>query len=210
VTLEWAPPAAGGDVTTYVVRRDDEEIGRLGPSTRTFTDPDVSIGQRYGYDVYAMGAEGRGRPSSVADVRVPIPPIEHAHFGGTYDVRLVFRRIGLLSRYEGVPNPAVGDATSQDWDLLSVCPPLEGACDVALFGYELTRHGREYRGTVPAEAGCGDERLTSRETIVLRVTKASVVGQALIVTAFTGVAETDFRCGGENVHAVAAISGTRA
>jgi hypothetical protein len=210
VTLEWSPPGAGGDVTSYVVRREGEEIGRLGASTRTFTDPDVEIGQRYGYDVYAIGEEGRGRPSPATDVEVPVPPIEHAHFAGAYTVELVFRRIGLLSRFEGVVNPAVGDRVVQDWDLLSVCAPLQGACDAALFGFELTRKGRQYRGTVNAEARCGDEELRSKQTVTLRVTKASVVGQVLIVTAFTGLSEVDFRCGGRNVHAVAAISGTRA
>lgn len=209
VTLRWSPPVAGGEVTGYVVRREGVELEQLGASARTFTDPDVVMGQRYGYEVLAIGEEGRGRPAT-AEAVVPVPAVEHAHFAGSYDVRLVFRRIGLLSRFEGVSNPAVGDRAFQDWDLLSVCPPLEGACDVALFGYELTQRGRSFSGTLPSEAVCGDEHLTSKQTVTIRVTKTAVFGHALIATAFTGVSEVDFRCGGENVHAVAAVSGTKA
>jgi hypothetical protein len=207
VALRWAPPVAGGEVIRYVVRRDGDEVAELGPAERTFTDEDIGIGERYGYDVFAIGSEGRSRPAGVTDVAVPVPPIEHAHFGGAYEVELVFRRIGLLSRYEGVMNPAVGDRTVQGWDLLSVCAPLQGACDVALFGYELTQMGREYRGTIWGEASCGRERLRSKEHLTLRPTETTVVGRVLTVTAFTGLSEVDFRCGGQKVHAVAQISG---
>jgi hypothetical protein len=210
VALRWDPPAGGSAVTAYVIRRDGEEIGRLGASEHGYTDDEVVIDGDYGYDVTAIGVEGRGRPSPVVDVKVPIPPIEQAHFSGSYSVQLVFKRIGLLSRFEGVPNPAVGDRTTQEWDLLSVCAPLEGACDVALFGSELTQHGRDYRGTVPSEATCGREHLRSKETVTLRVTDVKVFGSVLIATAFTGTSVVDFRCGGDDVHAVASISGTRA
>lgn len=210
VTLEWSPPIAGGEVTAYVVRREGEEIGELDASTRTFTDEDVEIGQRYGYDVFAIGDEGSGRPSPTADVEVPAPPIEHAHFGGDYTVALEFRRIGLLSRYEGVVDPAVGDRTVQTWDLLSTCPPLEGACDVALFGFELKRRGHTFKGRVDSQARCGNKELQAKEIVTITVTKAQVVGQVLIVTAFKGRSEVDFPCGGQNVHAVSAISGRRA
>ena len=208
-TLTWQPPAAGSEVTTYVVRRDGEEIGRTAASERTFTDDDVVIDGRYGYDVTAIGLEGRGRPSPLVDVRVPIPPIEQAHFVGDYSVELVFKRIGLLSRFEGVQSPAVGDRTTQDWDLLSSCSPLAGACDVALFGYELARDGRDYEGELPSEAFCGSEHLTSKRTVMIRLTKARVIGRVLVVTAFAGSSVVDFRCGGNDVHAVAAISGSR-
>jgi hypothetical protein len=208
VTLTWSPPQAGGAPTGYVVTRGDEELERLGAGTRSFTDTEVTIGERYSYEVSAVGAEGRGHPSGAVEVRVPVPPIEHAHFGGAYDVTLTFRRIGLLSRFEGVNDPAVGDRAFAEWDLLSVCAPLEGACDVALFGYELTRHGREYRGTLPSEARCGDEALRSRQTVTIRVDRAQVMGSALIATKISGVSEVDFRCNGEKVHAVAAIAGT--
>jgi hypothetical protein len=208
VTLTWAPPEAGGEATGYVVTRGDEELDRLGAGTRTFTDSEVTIGERYSYEVSAIGDEGQGDPSGAVEVRIPLPPIEHAHFGGAYDVTLTFRRIGLLSRFDGVRDPAVGDRAFQEWDLISVCAPLEGACDVGLFGYELTRHGREYRGTLPAEAQCGNEELRSRRTVTLRVDEAQVMGSALIATKISGVSEVDFRCGGEKVHAVAAIAGT--
>ena len=210
VTIRWAPPVAGGEVTGYVVRRGGEEIGQLGASALTLTDPDVAIGKRYGYEVLAIGEEGRGRPSAMVDVRVPPPPIEHAHFGGAYDVVLVFRRIDLLTRFEGVANPAVGDRSLEGWDLLSVCPPLEGACDVGLFGFELIRSGRTYRGTLPSDARCGNERVTSKKIVTLRVTEASVVGKVLIASRFKGVTTVDFRCGGDDVHAVASFTGTRA
>jgi hypothetical protein len=207
VSLSWMPPLAGGEVTTYVVLREGEEIGRLGRATTTFTDEEVDVGARYGYEVFAIGDEGRGRPSPVASVQTPIPPIEHARFGGFYGIRLVFRQIDLLSRYEGVPNPAVGDRTFQEWDIVPVCTAFEGACNISLFGWELVSDGRAYTGSLPSEAMCGNERVDSKQTVTLRVTDAKVLGRVLTVTAFTGVSEVHFPCGGERVHAVAGISG---
>lgn len=210
VSLRWAPPLAGGAVVTYVVLRSDDEVGRLGPGTTEFTDPDVEIGQRYEYEVVAIGDEGRGRPSPAVTVRTPVPSIEHSHFAGFYGIRLVFRQIDLLSRFEGVPNPAVGDRAFQEWDILPVCTAFQGACNITLFGWELVRHGRRYTGSLPSVASCGSERVEGRQTVTLRVTEAKVVGRVLTVSAFAGTSEVDFPCGGEKVHAVAGITGTLA
>ena len=210
VSLRWGPPLAGGEVTTYVVLRGEEEVARLRPVTTEFTDPDVEIGQRYDYEVFAIGDEGRGRPSSVVSVRTPVPSIEHAHFAGFYGIRLVFRQIDLLGRFEGVRDPAVGDRTFQEWDILPVCTAFQGACNITLFGWELVRDGRRYSGSLPSVAFCGNERVEGRQTVTLCVTKAVVVGRVLTVSAFSGTSEVDFRCGGEKVHAVAAITGTLA
>ena len=206
VSLTWEPPLAGGDVNRYVILRDEEEVGRLGPGSTEFTDPEVSIGQRYDYEVFAIGDEGQGRHSVVV-VRTPIPPIEHAHFAGFYGIELVFRQIDLLSRFEGVPNPAVGDRTVQEWDILSVCTPFKGACNITLFGWELIRHGRVYEGSLPSTATCGGKSVEGRQTITLRVTDADVVGRVLTVSTFMGTSEVTFTCGGEEVHAIAGISG---
>ncbi len=210
VSLSWAPPIAGGEVTTYVVLRGREEVARLGPASAEFTDPDVDIGQRYHYEVFAIGEEGRGRPAPTVSVRTPVPSIEHAHFAGFYGIELVFRQIGLLSRFEGVPDPAVGDRTSQEWDIVSVCAPLQGACNVTLFGWELDRRGRVYKGTIPSTAFCGGRRVEGRQTVTLRVTDAALVGRVLFVSTFEGMSEVSFPCGGEKVHAVAGISGALA
>jgi hypothetical protein len=208
VSLTWMPPVGGGVVHTYVILRDGEEVGRLGPGSTEFTDPDVAIGRRYEYEMFAIGDEGRGRHSSAVTVRTPIPPIEHAHFAGFYGIELVFRQIDLLTRFEGVPDPAVGDRSFQEWDMVPVCAPFEGACNVALFGWELVRRGRVYRGTLPSSATCGGEEVEGRRTVTLRVTDAEVVGSVLTVSAFTGTSEVTFRCGGDAVHAVAGITGT--
>ena len=180
---------------------------RLGPSATGFTDPGVDIGERYEYEVFAIGDEGRGRSSALVSVRTPVPPIEQARFGGFYGVRLVFRQIDLLSRFEGVTDPATGARTFQEWDIQPVCTASRGACNVTLFGWELVRHGREYTGTLPSNATCGDQRVESERTVTLQVTKSRVVGRVLTVSAFTGVSEVDLPCGGEQVHAVAGISG---
>jgi hypothetical protein len=168
-------------VTTYVVLRGREEVARLGPASAEFTDPDVDIGQRYHYEVLAIGEEGRGRPAPTVSVRTPVPSIEHAHFAGFYGIELVFRQIGLLSRFEGVPDPAVGDRTFQEWDIVSVCAPFQGACNVTLFGWELDRRGRMYKGTLPSTGFCGGRRVEGRQTVTLRVTDAAVVGRVLFV-----------------------------
>ena len=210
VSLSWAPPIAGGEVTTYVVLRGREEVARLGPASAEFTDPDVDIGQRYHYEVLAIGEEGRGRPAPTVSVRTPVPSIEHAHFAGFYGIELVFRQIGLLSRFEGVPDPAVGDRTFQEWDIVSVCAPFQGACNVTLFGWELDRRGRMYKGTLPSTGFCGGRRVEGRQTVTLRVTDAAVVGRVLFVSTFEGMSEVSFPCGGEKVHAVAGISGALA
>jgi hypothetical protein len=207
VSLTWSPPLAGGQVQTYVVRREGEEIGRVRPAATAFTDPDVEIGGRYEYEVLAVGAEGRGRPSPAVSVRVPIPGLEHARLSGFYDVRLVFRQIDLLTLFEGVRDPAVGDSTLQDWQIESGCDTFEGACDARLFGVTLDRDGRRYSGLVPSGALCQKESVESRQTVSLLVTTARVVGGVLYATAFTGRSEVDFRCQGETVHAVAEISG---
>ena len=208
VSITWVSPLAGGVVNTYVILRDGEEIGRSGPGSTEFTDPDVAIGQRYEYEMFAIGDEGRGRHSAPVTVRTPVPPIEHAHFAGFYGVELVFRQIDLLSRFEGVPNPAVGDRAFQEWDMVAVCAPFEGACNVALFGFELVRRGRVYRGSLPSDARCGGHEVEGRQTVTLRVTDAEVVGRVLFVSAFKGTSEVTFRCGGDAVHAVAGITGT--
>lgn len=208
VSLSWAPPLAGGQVRTYVVLREGEEVGRLGPATTGFTDPDVDIGTRYAYEVFAIGDEGRGRSSVAAPVRTPLPPVEHARFAGFYGIELMFRQIDLLTRFEGVQDPAVGDRAFQEWDIVPVCTASEGACNVSLFGWELVRDGREYTGTLPSNATCGNERVGSTQTVTLRATKARVVGRVLTVSAFTGNTETDFRCENIKVHAVAGITGT--
>jgi len=210
VSLTWAPPLAGGAVTTYVVLRGEEEVGRLGPGATEFTDEDVDIGRRYGYEVFAIGDEGPGGSSPVVTVRTPIPSIEHAHLAGFYGVELVFRQIDLLSRFEGVLDPAVGDRTFQEWDILPACAPFQGACNITLFGWELIRDGRTYRGSLPSTASCGGEQVEGRQTVTLRVTDAMVVGRVLTVSAFTGSSEVTFPCGGEKVHAVAGITGTLA
>jgi hypothetical protein len=206
VSLTWEPPLAGGDVNRYVILRDEEEVGRLGPGSIGFTDPDVSIGQRYDYEVFAVGDEGQGR-HSVVTVRTPIPPIEHAHFAGFYGIELVFRQIDLLSRFEGVRNPAVGDRTFQEWDILPVCTPFKGACNITLFGWELVQDGRVYEGSLPSTATCGGDRVDGRRKVTLRVTDADVVGRVLTVSTFTGMSEVTFSCGGDEVRAVAGIIG---
>jgi hypothetical protein len=209
-SLSWALPLAGGEVTNYVVLRGEEEVARLGPASTRFTDLDVDIGRRYDYQVFAIGDEGRGRLSPTVSVRTPVPSIEHAHFAGFYGIELVFRQIDLLSRFEGVPDPAVGDRSFQEWDILPVCAPFQGACNVSLFGWELVRRGRVYEGTLPSTAFCGGRRVEGRQTVTLRVTDAMVVGRVLFVSTFEGMSEVDFQCGGEEVHAVAGISGTLA
>lgn len=208
VSLGWTPPLAGGAVNRYVVLRGGEEVGRLGPGTKVFADPDVQIGERYEYEVFAIGDEGRGRPSPAVSVRIPLPEIEHARLSGFYDVQLVFRQIDLLSRFEGVPGPAIGDSTFQDWQIESACDAFAGACDIRLLGGRLSREGRRYAGPVPARAFCQDERVDSTQIVTLLVTRARVVGGVLYATAFSGRSEVDFRCQGEDVHAVASISGT--
>jgi hypothetical protein len=207
VSLGWTPPLAGGEVTTYVVVRDGEEVERLGPATTDFTDTDVEIGTKYAYEVFAIGDEGKGRSSPVENVQTPIPSIEHSRFGGSYGVRLVFRQIDLLTRWEGVRDPAVGDRAFQEWDIVPTCTPFQGGCNVTLFGWELVRDGRGYAGTMPSGASCRNKDVESTQTVRLRVTKARVIGRVLTVSAFTGVSEVDFLCGGEKVHAVAGISG---
>lgn len=207
VSLGWTPPLAGGEVTTYVVLREGEEIERLGPATTDFTDTDVEIGTTYAYEVFAIGDEGKGRSSPVASVQTPIPSIEHSRFGGSYGVHLVFRQIDLLTRWEGVRDPAVGDRAFQEWDIVPTCTPFQGGCNVTLFGWELVRDGRGYAGTMPSGASCGNKDVESTQTVRLRVTKARVIGRVLTVSAFTGVSEVDFLCDGEKVHAVAGISG---
>lgn len=207
VSLTWRPPVAGGEVETYVVLREGEEIGHARPAATEFSDPNVEIGGRYEYEVFAVGEEGRGRPSPAVSVRVPIPGLEHARLSGFYDVRLVFRQIDLLTLFEGVRDPAVGDSTLQDWQIESGCDTLEGACDIRLFGVTLDRDGRRYAGLVPSGAVCQKQPVRSRQTVTLLVTTARVVGGVLYATAFTGRSEVDFRCQGETVHAVAEISG---
>jgi hypothetical protein len=208
VSITWAPPLAGGVVNTYVIIRDGEEVARPGSGATEFSDPDVAIGRRYVYEMFAIGDEGRGRRSVPVTVRTPIPSIEHAHFAGFYGIELVFRQIDLLSRFEGVRDPAVGDRAFQEWDIVPVCAPFKGACNVALVGFELVRHGRVYRGSLPSDARCGGEEVEGRQTVTLRVTDAEVVGRVLFVSAFKGTSEVTFRCGGDAVRAVAGITGT--
>jgi hypothetical protein len=120
---------------------------------------------------------------------------------------LVFRQIDLLSRFEGVPNPAVGDRTFQEWDILPVCTRFEGACNITLFGWELVRHGRVYEGSRPSTATCGGERVEGRLAVTLRVTDADVRSRVLTGSTLTGMSEVTFSCSGDKVHAVAGISG---
>ena len=207
VSLTWKAPLAGGEVQTYAVLRGGEEIAQVRPAATEFSDPNVEIGRRYEYEVLAIGDEGRGRPSPAVAVRVPVPGLEHARLSGFYDVRLVFRQIDLLTSFEGVNDPAVGDSTLQDWQIESACDTFEGACDVRLFGVTLDRDGRRYAGLVPNRASCQKRPVEARQTVTLRVTTARVVGGVLYATAFKGRSEVDFRCQGETVHAVAEISG---
>lgn len=208
VTLRWTPPVAGSEVVGYVVLRDGEEVARVSPGAREFVDEDVTVGDRYGYDVLAIGEEGRGVPAPTVSVRAPVPPIEHARLSGWYDVVLVFRQIGFLSRFEGVDEPAVGDRALQDWQITSDCDTFAGACDVRLLGGTLRRDGRRYGGAVPSSALCGDDVVRSTQTVRLLVTESRVVGGLLYATAFRGRSDVDFRCGGGQVHAVATFTGT--
>ena len=207
VSLRWLPPLAGGDVNTYVVLRGGEEIGRLGPRSTEYADADVTMGKRYEYEVVAIGDEGRGRPSPPVSIRTPIPSIAHARLSGFYDVELVFRQIDLLTLFEGVRDPAVGDRALQDWKIESACPVSEGACDIHLFGVTLSRDGRRYSGLVPTEATCGPARVQGTQTVTLLVTAGRVVGGTFYATAFTGRSEVDFHCKDGDVHAVANIRG---
>jgi len=176
---------------------------RLGFAVAIHVDPEVLLVD----EVLAVGEEGRGRPSPPVSVRVPIPGLEHARLSGFYDVRLVFRQIDLLTLFEGVRDPAVGDSALQDWKIETGCDTFEGACDIRLFNATLDRDGRRYTGFVPSEAVCGKQPVGSRQTVTLLVTTARVVGGVLYATAFTGRSEVDFRCQGQTVHAVAVISG---
>jgi hypothetical protein len=81
---------------------------------------------------------------------------------------------------------------------------------VSLFGWELVRRGREYKGTLPSTAFCGGRRVEGTQTVTLRVIDPAVVGRVLFVSTFEGMSEVGFPCGGEEVHAVAGISGTLA
>ena len=207
VSLQWTPPLAGGEVNTYLVLRGGEEVGRFGSRTTEYADEDVRMGERYEYEVVAIGDEGRGRPSPAVSIRTPIPSTAHARLSGFYDVELVFRKIDLLTLFEGVRDPAVGDRTLQDWKIESACPVFLGACDIHVFGVTLSRDGRRYSGLVPARASCGPARVDSTQTVTLLVTRGRVVGGVLYATAFTGRSEVDFRCKDGSVHAVAEISG---
>lgn len=211
VRLRWSPPLAGGAVTRYVVSRDGAELDRVGARSTEFLDPDVIPGKRYEYEIAAIGEEGRGPPSPPVSTEVPLPPLEHARLSGTYDVTLTFRRIDLLSRFQGVDDPAVGDRTFQTWVLTPECVTSAGACDVRYFAQAtLERRGKVYVGPVQSEARCGQQEVRSTETLTLQPTRAEVFEGVFIAVAIRGKIEVEFPCGGEKVHAVATVSGRAA
>jgi len=50
-------------------------------------------------------------------------------------------------------------------------------------------------------------RVEGRRIVTLRVTDADVIGRVLTVATFIGMSEVTFSCSGDEVHAVAGISG---
>lgn len=208
VQLRWSPPVAGGAVTRYVVFRDGSELERLDARATEFVDPEVILGARYEYEVSAIGDEGRGPPSPPVSAEVPLPPLELARLSGTYDVTITFLKIDLLSRFQGVDDPAVGDRAFESWVLTPECVTSAGACDVRFFTQAtLERKGRVYVGPVQSEAGCGGEPVRSIQTLTLRATRGDVFEGVFIAVAIGGKIEVDFPCGGEKVHAVATVAG---
>lgn len=211
VRVSWSPPLAGGAVTRYVVSRDGVELEWVGARATGFLDPKVILGERYEYEISAIGDEGRGPPSQPASTEVPLPPLEHARLSGTYDVTLTFRRIDLLTRFQGVDDPAIGDRAFQSWVLTPECVISAGACDVRYFAQAtLKRRGSVYVGPVQGEARCGQQQVRSTETLTLEATRAKVFEAVFIAVAIRGKIEVDFPCGGEKVHAVATVSGRAA
>ena len=157
---------------------------------RGFVDEDVTIGTQYGYEILAIGEEGRGPAAPKVIVRALLLPIEHARLSGFYDVILIFRRIGLLSSFEGSAIRRSAIARSGLADLVRLRhlrrrlrraharrPPTAGRGSLPghrSFGRVLRRRARQLHAD-------GDARRD----------RARVVGGVLYALAFRGRSQVD-------------------
>ena len=71
VDLSWTEPTTGGEVSNYIIYRDNSQIAT--PTTTSYTDSEVENGEMYTYYVTALYSdpENESNPSDEVDVEVP-------------------------------------------------------------------------------------------------------------------------------------------
>ena len=126
VTLEWAPPESGASAEGYRLLRDGAPLEAVDGSERTFVDREVTLGQRYVYQVVAVSGEGDSPPTAEEEAVVPTPPDEMAQLAGIYRVRLTLRSARSIGAAFGIEDPIPGKRGTDRWSFESTCDEDQG------------------------------------------------------------------------------------
>ena len=214
VTIEWAPPEAGAEVTAYRIIRDGVTLDALVSATElSYVDDNVTIGDSYGYQVLAVSDQGESPPAPVAAATVPSPPDDAARLDGVYEVELTVRSATSIGAAFGIDNPLPGKHGSDRWSFESTCDEDQAACPSTWSGLEgdIEPRGDRWRGTVDGlPARCGrNGRAPAPIEIDLRAVDVDAVDAGWTVTGFRGTAQVSFRCPGfPAASAVVEVTGT--
>jgi hypothetical protein len=203
ITVRWSVPTQGGEPTGYAVVRDGVPLpnaGQVDVVATSFTDRSVTFGERYEYQVLALGSQGPSPRSAVVSVRLPSPPATNAQLSGEYDVRLTVRDARALSSILGIERPKPDTTGTDRWTFEPQCVAPRSVCPVRWEGLDgrLVPHDRSWTGTVAGpDARCGGgTRVHAPTRFRLETTGALGVDDAWVVGSFRGFVTVSFHCPG--------------
>lgn len=203
VTVVWEPPDSGAPVTGYRVLKDGSIVvaaSNLDPTTRSFTDRNISLGDQHVYQVVALGEAGDSPPSTPSVATQPSPQLTVSQLDGIYQVRLTVDRARALGEFLNIEDPVPGRRGEDVWTFDSTCSGARTGCASLWEGQpgRIQPHGVTWTGTVwGPPARCGSTR-TVRAPIrfELRVLTASVDDSRWAARSFRGRVSVSFRCPG--------------
>jgi hypothetical protein len=201
VKLTWRAGTDGAPAVKYDIQRDTEIVGHTADTS--WIDTDVTPGQRYSYQVIALGADGLRRSAAVATKTKTAPP-GTAALEGVFNVKLrPTSHYGLSSFTD--------EATTAGWRFVPACaqPP----CDTKMndlhwkqLTFMLDQTDGTYHGTtnITGVVSCSGQGVSATYTLTIKATKAGAVKEGWRITAFSGeltqYASAQLGCVSSSVH----------
>ncbi|HEX4981250.1 MAG TPA: hypothetical protein VFV63_06110 [Ilumatobacteraceae bacterium] len=183
VKLTWTAGTDGAPAVRYDIQRDTEIVGHTDRTS--WVDTHVTPGQRYAYQVIALGPDGLRSSTAVRTTTKTAPP-GTANLEGVFNVKL-----HPTSHY-GLSSFRDKDTTA-GWRFVPACkqPP----CDTKMndlhwkaLTLTLDQTGGRYHGStsISGVVSCSGHGVSATYTLTITATKADAVKEGWRITAFTG------------------------
>lgn len=187
ITLSWKAPGGAPVPDQYKVTGGAVEAVIPGSQTQ-FGDTRLTPNTSYQYTVTALWGQRPSDTPATLTVRTLTPSLSSARLTGSWTVK------HKMTKSSGTW-PKVGRTWETYWDFTPSC--ATGACKTAVSSQiqsgdtsvkvTLARSGTSYTGSKRVQySRCRTRRLTDTVTVRLKVTKAAMMEDQWVATAFTG------------------------